>query len=510
MCRSEEFSTVANKQNERAIKSLHVFCTNKDKGCNWQGEINNITDHLESRDGCHFQEVKCSNNCGLVLQRQSLPSHVDNNCPCRQVYCEYCCGVGKYQFIMGEHVDQCGKVPLPCPNSCGVDSILREDMEAHKTNCPLEEIKCPNDCSGMLQRQLMTNHVETECTRRKVICQYCKFTGEHHLIEGQHMEECPKFPIRCPNECEVGSIPRDDIVDHRQKCPLEVIECEYYSMGCHVSMARKDQCTHEREKMEEHLLLTKSELVEIKSSYKTKISEVESELQHSHAKINKLESELQQKHVRVNELESKSQKNYLKIDELKYEVNKLESELQQNHALMKILFGEWTMHLNTRAVQLLSGNQLLPVVVRMPGYAAKKLHGVDWYSDPFYTHQEGYKMKLSVLSDGRNNGKGTHLSVYLYLMEGPYDDKLSWPLKGKFKVTLLNQVSDTDHHSVAHNISGAEQISASHWLEDDTEEIWYHHRFIKTATLLSSKYLQNDTLFFEVSAGYIQSIVSYW
>ena len=46
MCRSEDFSTVANKQNERVIKSLRVFCTNKDKGCDWQGEINNITGHL--------------------------------------------------------------------------------------------------------------------------------------------------------------------------------------------------------------------------------------------------------------------------------------------------------------------------------------------------------------------------------------------------------------------------------------------------------------------------------
>ena len=48
----------------------------------------------------------------------------------------------------------------------------------------------------------------------------------------------------------------------------EVIECEYYSMGCRVTMAHKDQCIHAKEKMEEHLLLTKSELVETKTSCK--------------------------------------------------------------------------------------------------------------------------------------------------------------------------------------------------------------------------------------------------
>ena len=70
-------------------------------------------------------------------------------------------------------------------------------------------------------------------------------------------------------------------------------------------------------------------------------------------------------------------------------------------------------------------------------------------------------MKLHVLPDGRNNSKGIviHLSVYLYLMESPYDDMLSWPLKGKcIKVTLLNQFSNINHHSVSHNIVGVYQI----------------------------------------------------
>ena len=264
MCRCEGFNTVPNKQNERVIKNLHVFCTNKDKGCDWQGEVNHITSHLGNSSGCQFEEVKCSNDCGLMLQRQHLSNHVDNECPCREVHCQYCSMVGQYQFVMGKHVDECAKVPLPCPSNCGVDSILREDMEVHKAKCPLEEIECPNDCGKVLQRQLMANHAKTECLRRQADCQYCQLSGEYHLIEGQHKEECPKLPISCPNECEAGSIPREDMKDHRLKCPLEVIECQYYNMGCHVTMSRKDQHMHEKEKMEEHLLLTKSELMEMK------------------------------------------------------------------------------------------------------------------------------------------------------------------------------------------------------------------------------------------------------
>ena len=100
-------------------------------------------------------------------------------------------------------------------------------------------------------------------------------------------------------------------------------------------MARKDQYMHEKERMEEHLLLTKSELVETKTSCKIKINKLESELQQNHTKINELESELQQSHAKRKELECKVTENHTKM-------NRFEFELQQNHALMKVLFGEWT------------------------------------------------------------------------------------------------------------------------------------------------------------------------
>ena len=56
-------------------------------------------------------------------------------------------------------------------------------------------------------------------------------------------------------------------------------------------------------------------------------------------------------------------------------------------------------------------------------------------------------MCLHVNPAGNNDGKDTHLSVFLYLMKGHYDDELTWPLRGKFEVKFLNQISDCKHHS---------------------------------------------------------------
>ena len=71
-----------------------------------------------------------------------------------------------------------------------------------------------------------------------------------------------------------------------------------------------------------------------------------------------------------------------------------------------------------------------------------------WYSEPFYTHNKGYKMCLHVDAAGCGNGKGTHLSVGLFLMKGLHDDELTWPLRGNFEMKLLNQISDSEHHSM--------------------------------------------------------------
>ena len=80
MCRSEEFFAVPNKQADREIRSLHVFCTNKGKGCEWQGEMYDITNHLGNNDGCQFEDTHCPKGCGKMLQRRHLASHVKTGC----------------------------------------------------------------------------------------------------------------------------------------------------------------------------------------------------------------------------------------------------------------------------------------------------------------------------------------------------------------------------------------------------------------------------------------------
>ena len=164
MCKDKCFKVFCNKQIDREVQSLCVYCPNKDQGCEWKGEVKDIRNHLENSDGCLFEEVKCPHECEEMIQRRFLTRHVEFECQHRKVECQYCHDKIKLLFVNGTHLEECPKVPLPCPNHCeAVGMILREDMEAHRRECPLETIQCKYHnvgCEVTMLRKRQREHEE--------------------------------------------------------------------------------------------------------------------------------------------------------------------------------------------------------------------------------------------------------------------------------------------------------------------------------------------------------------
>ena len=386
LCRDEEFVTFQNKQADREIKSLHIYCTNKEKGCECQSELNDINNHLGNSDGCQFEEVKCSNECGKMIERRYLTSHVETECPRRKVNCQYCHDIGECQFIEGQHKEECPKLPLPCPNKCRkVRFILREDMEAHR----------------------------------------------------------------------------------KKECPLEMIQCEYFNVGCKRDrFARKDLEKHKKQKREEHLIMTKNELTNTKlqlDDTKTKLDDTKDRLDTALKQINSLA------------------------------------------VLMNAQLHPGSCVTNIRYIQLdamvTMFKYICPATVKMEGYNDNKVNHVIWYSDPFYSHNKGYKICLKVYAGGNGDGEGTHLSVFLALMKGPHDDELTWPLRGAFEIKLLNQIKDSKHCSMILTYDAGDVINRI--TEGDRVTMgWKYEKYISNGGLHkvtpSCQYLKDDCLFFQV------------
>ena len=128
-----------------------------------------------------------------------------------------------------------------------------------------------------------------------------------------------------------------------------------------------------------------------------------------------------------------------------------------------------------------------------------------WYSTAFYTSVGGYKMSLRVDANGDRDGKGTHVSYYVSLMSGEYDDTLEWPFKGEVTVELLNQLEDKNHKKNPIQFDESTPLESSQRVVEKQYGLgWGRPKFISHSELslnssLNCQYLKDDTLYFRVS-----------
>ena len=120
-----------------------------------------------------------------------------------------------------------------------------------------------------MKRKELKAHLERQCPLRRIHCQYCHYEYTYQTITSKHYDECPHYPLPCPNKCGTLGIRRADMDNHRSICGLERVECQYHEAGCKVYLVRNEFDLHMSTNQHNHLLLlmgayqeTKRELVE--------------------------------------------------------------------------------------------------------------------------------------------------------------------------------------------------------------------------------------------------------
>ena len=153
-----------------------------------------------------------------------------------------------------------------------------------------------------------------------------------------------------------------------------------------------------------------------------------------------------------------------------------------------------------------SHHQVLPTVIRMHDFTKKKKEKEQWYSRPFFAFDGGYQMCLRVDAAGDSKGEGTHVSVYLYLMKGPYDDELEqsghWPLRGSFTIELLlYKINDIFHFSykrkVVFDMYTSDNITNRVINGNRAAQGWGFHKFIPHSMLQNT--VADDSVQFKIS-----------
>ena len=142
---------------------------------------------------------------------------------------------------------------------------------------------------------------------------------------------------------------------------------------------------------------------------------------------------------------------------------------------------------------------------RMTNYQRHKKVDDCFYSPPFYTTLAGYKMCIRVDDNGWFSRKGTHVSVYAYLMKGDNDDYLTWPFTGSVTVELLNQLEDKNHHKHTIGPFPADKVASKRVVEGErgtnglgTSQFIPHNELDYNSDN-NCQYLKDNTLIFRVS-----------
>ncbi|XP_065886204.1 uncharacterized protein [Dysidea avara] len=383
----------------------------------------------------------------LICMLCKLPCYEAHKCKeCGQVYCKHDLDHLKSMTDMSYACPMCHVEPfltspyladheikehtINCPNKnygcCWIGKL--DDLNMHTKDCKCRHVKC-HHCGDFVNSTTITNHTSSQCP---CYCQHCEITAEREVISKQHKEKCHNYPLSCPNKCGLDDIPRANMSEHRTQCPHEMVTCS----NCNVKIVRKNLVTHRRKKHSwfetEHLLCIFIYCISVSIISLAAYISFTGDSDHS-------------------------------ANGLWYMTLKHSGDYQEVN--------------------------ILPVILKISDFIEKINNKEQWDSSPFFDLESGHEMCLSIYPDGKDDGEGTHVSVYLFIIS--FDEKLQQlndkSLTRPLTVEILNQLSDKDHYNY------------STMIVDDTKVLEFP-QFISHDFLFShGGYIVEDTLYFRIS-----------
>ena len=174
LCNGPFTTSIPDRRLNRTLNSLQVYCSYKELGCEWVGELGKLTQHISldlpgstsnavlAEDICRFVPIDCT-HCQEKFQRRFIEEHKTVLCPKRPFCCDICSDFkSTFEEVSISHKPVCPSRLVPCSNKCGVNAKFK-DLSKHLTDeCPLEIIECSFSfagCEAKLPRKDMPAHI---------------------------------------------------------------------------------------------------------------------------------------------------------------------------------------------------------------------------------------------------------------------------------------------------------------------------------------------------------------
>ena len=169
-CKQDKFEFFSNKGLQQPLYGFAVFCSNKERGCVWEGELGQLDQHINSNPdkekqlvGCTYANIACL-FCDNLYPRHKMEQHQTSLCPKRPFTCFMCEEYeASYEDVVNSHAPVCKCRPVECPNSCGADNLQHQHLEEHvSSQCPLTYVECEFSdagCDAKMYRKDLASHL---------------------------------------------------------------------------------------------------------------------------------------------------------------------------------------------------------------------------------------------------------------------------------------------------------------------------------------------------------------
>ena len=498
LCKQENFTAFADKRLKRSLYARMVRCSNLRSGCEWEGKLGELDEHLNLQpsldnklDGCQFTEVEC-NYCFQPYERRHLNNHQLGICPKRRYACEHCKEhEAAFEDVTLNHWLVCPFFPLSCPNNCEA-VIKRQELENHVNHdCSLTLVDCDFNmvgCHVRLPRKDLPTHISENLhdhvyaqekmlvDLQKQVAQYKHENEELQQALAASEQKVSETLITHRQKLEElsfsGTLPTEFVMDnfeehkrigdywrstafftHRRGYRMSIV---VHADGCHEGKGTHISVTPclMRGRFDDSLTwpFLGSLYIEILNQLGD---------QHHYVKCYNFSqvSELKQngrvmsgeyagsgscmvKFIPNAQLGLNADKNclYLYNNTLKFKVSKVTDIDPSVHLLKRLA----ALESFAQTVEIKAC--IAPVEFAALMFEEQMRKNSVWFSPGFYTHHRGYKMCLRVDPNGQGNATGTHISIFVCMMQGPFDTQLKWPFRGAIAVEIVNQFCDDKHH----------------------------------------------------------------
>ena len=362
------------------------------------------------------------------------------------ISCENCGYYNTFTIVTEKHYPICPRSPIDCPNQhCPVEGLRRHQLEQHLNECSHQLVDCPNTgCSVRLPRGEMKLHT----------------LQQHNLVLEETNQAVAITPATVSPQYLYNQAPMEFIIsDFSEKKEANEVwnSSPFYThnrgykfrVKVYPNGAGRGSGTH---------LSVYAQLM--RGEYDNKLKwpfkgDIRVELlnwradknHHSYTcYFNRFSSENSSRvfdqetgigfgdpqFISHTDLVPTTNTEYLRDDYLKLRV----SAIVYSTPLLP-LTPAWQDSLSTTQ----SGAQFT-----ITEYSKRKQFDNQYYSPPFTTSPQGYRLCLRVCANGQGSGEGSHLSIFAYIMKGQHDDRLQWPFTGTIIIELLNWLKDKGHY----------------------------------------------------------------